>query len=583
VIRKVHFKGEAMQYQYISYIWPLIASALTTLFLGIYAFAKRRNAKGAVSFILCMVVVTLWSSANALEMSAVDFTTKLFWANMQYIAYCYAPVVLVALCMELTGYDQWIRNRKILWLVIIPTIIIILVWTDSIHGLIRYDLHINDNGSFPVLEKKYGSAFFVHAGYSQFLNIYAGVLLIRGVFFKNTVYRKQALSVLIGLSTIVIVNIIYITGLSPVRGIDITPLVFGPAGLIVAWGIFRYKLFDIVPVARAMVIETMDEGIMVLDLQDRILDINPSFEKILGHTTSRIIARRVEEVCSKIPELVNACMVSGNSQSEFSICTNGFVQIFELRISALIDRKGIMIGRLAVVNDITQKKQEQKIYLKQYWELVVAEERERLVRDLHDNLAQVLGFINLHAQAIRQELANADVEIVSTKLEKLVDVTQSAHNEIREYIRNVRCKESVEKGFINELERIILNFEEQFGIKARLDLPEEFVWVEIKPNARLNILNIIKEALSNIGKHAEASYITIVVSVTTEHLRVMVSDDGKGFDVKPSINDVKKKFGLNIMRERAEEIGAFIEIDSVIGEGSKVVLCMQLGEGAIKG
>jgi signal transduction histidine kinase len=63
----------------------------------------------------------------------------------------------------------------------------------------------------------------------------------------------------------------------------------------------------------------------------------------------------------------------------------------------------------------------------------------------------------------------------------------------------------------------------------------------------------------------------------------MVSDDGKGFDVKPSINDVKKKFGLNIMRERAEEIGAFIEIDSVIGEGSKVVLCMQLGEGAIKG
>ncbi len=572
-----------MKYQYISYIWPLIASALTTLVLGIYAYVKRRNAKGAISFILSMVVVTLWSSTNALEMSAVDFTIKLFWANMQYIAYCYAPVVLVALCMELTGDDQWIRNRKILWLAIIPTIIIILVWTDGIHGLIRYDLHIDYNGSFPVIEKKYGPAFFVHAGYSQLLNIYAWVLLIRGVFFKNTVYRKQALSVLIGLSMIVILNIMYISGLSPVRGIDITPLVFGPAGLILAWGIFRYKLFDVVPVARAMVIESMDAGIMVLDLQDRILDINPSFEKILGYPTSRIITMRVAEACSKIPVLVNACMVSGNSQSEFSINTNGFVQIFELRISTLIDRKGIMIGRLAAVNEITKKKQEQKLYLKQYWELVVAEERERLVRDLHDNLAQVLGFINLQAQGIGQELENADVEIVSTKLEKLVNVTQSAHNEIREYIRNVRCKESVEKGLINELERIILNFEEQFGIKARLDLPEEFVWVEIKPNAQVNILNIIKEALNNIGKHAEASYVTILFSVTMEHLCVMVSDDGKGFDVKPSINDVKKKFGLNIMRERAAEIGAIIEIDSVIGEGSKVVLCMQWGEGAITG
>ncbi len=572
-----------MQYQYISYIWPLIASALTTLFLGIYAFAKRRNAKGAISFILCMVVVTLWSSANALEMSAVDFTTKLFWANVQYIAYCYAPVVLVALCMELTGGDQWIRNRKILWLVIIPTIIIILVWTDSIHGLIRYDLHLNYNGSFPVIEKKYGPAFFVHAGYSQLLNIYAGVLLIRGVFFKNTVYRKQALSVLIGLSMIIIVNIMYITGLSLVRGIDITPLVFGPAGLIVAWGIFRYKLLDVVPVARAMVIETMDAGIMVLDLQDRILDINPSFEKILGYPTSRIITMRVAEACSKIPVLVNACMVSGSSQSEFSINTNGFLQIFELRISLLIDRKGIMIGRLAIVNEITQKKQEQKLYLKQHWELVVAEERERLVRDLHDNLAQVLGFINLQAQGIRQELANADVEIVSIKLEKLVEVTQSAHNEIREYIRNVRCQESVEKGFINELERTVVSFEEQFGIKAKLDLPEEFVWIEIKPNTRANILNIIKEALSNIGKHAEASLVTIVFSVTSEQLCVVINDDGKGFDVKQSINDAKNKFGLSIMRERSEEIGAVIEITSVIGEGSKVVLYVQWREGAIKG
>lgn len=148
-----------MQYQYISYIWPLLASAFTTLFLGIYAFVKRRNAKGAVSFILSMAVVTLWSSANALEMSAVDFTTKLFWANIQYIAYCYAPVVIVALCMEVTGDDQYIRNRKILWLAVIPTIIIILVWTDSIHGLIRYDLKMNYNSIFPVIEKKYGPVF----------------------------------------------------------------------------------------------------------------------------------------------------------------------------------------------------------------------------------------------------------------------------------------------------------------------------------------------------------------------------------------------------------------------------------------
>lgn len=142
-----------MQFQYISYIWLLIASAFASLSLGIYALLRRRSAKGAVNFILSMMVITIWSSANALEMSATDFYTKLFWANVQYFAYCYSPVTLLALCMEFTGYDRWIRNRKVLWFAVIPTIIIMLVWTDGLHGLIRYDMHMDYSGSFPVIEK----------------------------------------------------------------------------------------------------------------------------------------------------------------------------------------------------------------------------------------------------------------------------------------------------------------------------------------------------------------------------------------------------------------------------------------------
>jgi len=95
-----------MQFQYISYIWLLIASAFTSVFLGIYALLRRRSAKGAINFILSMVALTIWSSANALEMSATEFYTKLFWANVQYFAYCYSPVTLLALCMEFTGYDR---------------------------------------------------------------------------------------------------------------------------------------------------------------------------------------------------------------------------------------------------------------------------------------------------------------------------------------------------------------------------------------------------------------------------------------------------------------------------------------------
>lgn len=119
-----------MQYQYNSYVSLLIASTCTTLFLGMYALLKRRNVKGAKSFMLSMFVVTIWSTGNALEMSSLDFGAKLFWANLQYIAYCFSPVTLVTLTMQVTGYNQWVKNKRILWLALLPTIIIILVWTD---------------------------------------------------------------------------------------------------------------------------------------------------------------------------------------------------------------------------------------------------------------------------------------------------------------------------------------------------------------------------------------------------------------------------------------------------------------------
>lgn len=344
-----------MQYQYIPYMWPLLASAVISLSLGVYALSRRRNSKGAISFILSMLVVTIWSSANALEMSAVDFSTKLFWANVQYFAFGYSPVTLLALCLQFTGYDRWIQNKRILWFAIIPTITIILIWTDGMHGLMRYDMHMDYSGSFPVIAKKYGPVFFLHAVYAHSLNLAAGVILIRSLFFRNTVYRKQAAALLIGLCLIELPNILYISGISPVERFDITPIFIGPSGLVIAWGIFRLKLLDLVPLARTTVIETMDAGVMVLDLQNRVLDINPAFEKIVGLSASQISSRRADEVCGKIPELAKACMDSSITQTEFYLNTKETTRVYEVLLSPLTDSKGILIGRLAVTYDITEK------------------------------------------------------------------------------------------------------------------------------------------------------------------------------------------------------------------------------------
>lgn len=568
-----------MLYQYHPYIWTLIVSACVSLSLGIFTLRKRRNVKGASSFMISMFVVTIWSAGNALEMAGADFTTKYFWANVQYFAYCFSPVTLLSMCMEFTGFDRWVDNKKVLWFAVLPTIIILLVWTDPWHGLMRYDLHLDYSGIFPVIVKKYGPLFYIHAVYAHFLNIFAWVLLIRAVFFRKTIYRKQAAALLLGISLIIVPNILYISGHSPVQSVDLTPIFFAPAGLIIAWAIFRYKMFDVVPLAWATVIGTMEAGVMVLDLRNRVLDINPAFAKMAGISAEAVLSRQVEEVCARLPELIHFCASPGIIPSEFSRSINEQTKVYEVWLSPLADKKENPIGRLVVIYDITTKKQIQQEYQKQQWKLAVTEERERMARDLHDNLAQVLGFINYQTEGIRQELLNAGVEIAGVELDKLAGVTQAAHADIREYIHQARNAEPMDKNFVASLWRDIESFEEQTGIKVELDIPPGFTGQELEPQVRMNLSNIIREALNNIRKHADAGGVRLSLTVMGEQLCAAVEDDGRGFDIQKPVQDTRRGFGLSIMRERAWEIGAQIEIESAVGKGSRIALQVPLGEG----
>ena len=134
-------------------------------------------------------------------------------------------------------------------------------------------------------------------------------------------------------------------------------------------------------------------------------------------------------------------------------------------------------------------------------------------QDLHDNLGQVLGFINLQAQGIRKELDNADIDIVSQKLDRLVNVSQEAHNDIREYIRSIRNTEALGKDFMEGLLKDINRFEEQSGLKVKLDIPSGFTGDGLRPDIRINTLNIVREALNNTRKHSKLIMYTCIFSI----------------------------------------------------------------------
>ncbi len=564
-----------MQFQYTPYIWPLMASSAGTLALGVYAFARQQHSKCAASFITSMLLVTVWSGGNLLEMSGMDLPTKLFWANVQYFAYCFSPLALLALCMRFTGYDKWLHKKTFWWLLVLPVIIIALVWTDVYHGLMRYDFRLDTSGAFPVIAKQYGPAFYIHAAYQHAINIAALAMLVRAVIYRKTVYRKQAVLLLIGASLIVVPNILYIAGLSPARGIDLTPVFFGPAGVMMAVAIFRYKMFDLVPLARATVIESMDAGVLVMDLQDRILDVNPALEKITGVSAGLANGRDAADVFCGTPEFSSACLNRSITHTEFQMAEPSGTRMYEAIFSPLTGSKGALLGRLAMVYEVTEKKKAQQRHLAQQLRLAASREKEQMARDLHDNLGQILGFINLQAQGIQRELAVSGVDMVNERLRRLVDVTQTAHEQLRSYIKNARSVSASDDSLIASLRADILEFEKRSGISTELKI--DLDWTEISTYTQIQLLSIAKEALNNVQKHAGASQVRLAMSNEEGQLCLSVEDNGKGFDYgRPLAYDA---FGLNIMQERAAEIGAALSIDSTPKQGCRVWLTMPMPGG----
>src|SRR5690554_1604566 len=150
-----------MKFQFIPYLIPLIMSFIILVALAVYGY-KHRTVRGAKAFMASMLIGSLWALGNALEMAGVDLGTKLFWANLQYISYAFAPVAWLVMVLQFTDRADRVTNKNIILMSIIPIITVILAWTDPLHGLVRSNLALDISGVFSVISKDYGPWFWVH-------------------------------------------------------------------------------------------------------------------------------------------------------------------------------------------------------------------------------------------------------------------------------------------------------------------------------------------------------------------------------------------------------------------------------------
>ena len=346
-----------MQFHYTPYIVPLLISSIITSIVAYYAWQRRATTNGALALALLALACAEWSFGYALEIAGANLPTKIFSGKSQYIGIVSVPLALVIFAYSYLTKGTRMTRRNVTLLSIVPLITLILAFTTEYHGLIWKDFHIRTVGAFSALEVTHGFWFWIYWIYSNILLLLGTIFILRS--FKQTkgLFRRQNIILLIAVLTPWVGNVLYVSHLSPIPNLDITPFAFAISVVVFAWGIFSYKLVDLAPVARDVIVENMPDGMIVLDAQGNIVDINSALQKALSISASQAIGQRAKDLFNAWPHLVERYENRLEAQDEI-VFGEGESRIwYELRMSPLVDKRDRLLGRVITVRNITEKKQ----------------------------------------------------------------------------------------------------------------------------------------------------------------------------------------------------------------------------------
>jgi len=197
-------------------------------------------------------------------------------------------------------------------------------------------------------------------------------------------------------------------------------------------------------------------------------------------------------------------------------------------------------------------------------------ERERIAREMHDSLAQVLGVIHLRLRALGGNARSLDAPDLAVGLAELADIAEEAYRDVREAILGLRESSHAGRGLIDSLRGYLEKYERQSGIQATLETDFDLE-PRLSPRAEVQIIRVIQEALTNVRKHAGASATAVRVTSDDGFVTFRIEDNGRGFDPARRLLDRDSGFGLHSMRERMESIGGTLAVESAPGRGTALI------------
>jgi PAS domain S-box-containing protein len=338
-------------------IFEFKASSLVYLFIIAIALYfscivwTRRPNRGAAPFSLFILATTAWMFLRMLESASGQWETKVILAQMMYVLLVGAMLCWLIFASDYSGLKYWKRPRNLLLLCAVPLISIVLVLTHSWHGLDWLNIHPSYDSSGILVVWQRDAFYWVQAGYMWMLVLAGYYLLWKFILKRRGVYRNQIIVLLAGTLIPGLGIVIFSLGFGYYRGLDIIPTVLIFGIVVYAVAIFRFRFLNVVPVARGALFEKMPDGILVLDNESAIMDVNPAAEGLFGQKKGNVTGQMLTRVWPQIDSAYN--QLRPGKHVEITI---GGQQYLDMTVTELFDTDRHSVGRMVVLRDITERR-----------------------------------------------------------------------------------------------------------------------------------------------------------------------------------------------------------------------------------
>lgn len=338
-----------------SVLYIVYSSVSITISVFIFfLFWERRSSQGAKAMALMMILAAHWSFSDLLSSIATSLITKIFWNRMAFLGPIIIPIIILYFSLQYTKYEKLLTLKNLILISLIPFTTLILLWTNDFHQLFIIEYNTANIGILTIMHPTFGGWFWIHACYSYMLIVISIFLMLKKLATLPQIYRKQAIIMVLAMSNPLVGSALYTFGILPSDPVDPTVFSFTFSGIFFFFGMFRYKLFDLIPVARGAVIETMEDIVVVLDTQNRIIDINTSALNLFGKKTEELIGENIFNLIGdSLPQVLKSIEML-KSSDKVSVCIGASNRHFEIRISPLYDWSSKFIGRFVILHDITE-------------------------------------------------------------------------------------------------------------------------------------------------------------------------------------------------------------------------------------